>query len=628
MGRIHLLKDSIINKIAAGEVVERPASVLKELLENSIDAGATKITVDLKDGGKSRITVKDNGHGMDLEDCCLATKRHATSKIQDVDDLFHVNSMGFRGEALASINSVSKLSFCTRSSEAAEGFKIHMEHEEFKDPISWQGPQGTSITVEDLFYNVPARAKFLKSETTELAHCMELIQRIAMAMPNVGLELINNGKQRFHAPAYSGETKNLSDKFGEKCLRNRASILWDNDIVSQLVYGSDENKFGAFEGLFSPPGLEKATSKNILSFVNKRWVKDKTIRYGILRGYQSHLLKGRYPLSIGFFSCDPSLVDVNVHPAKTELRFQYAGEVQSLISLTIRKTIREGSWAAPESPDEISLSQENSILSRNAEPLGERSNFLRSPTNFAENSVAPKASWQISNSRPSLGNTGAKKDNSFSESNNRESQNRPKPTPTLNQGIPWDHLKYIGSFQKCYLLFEGEQNLLAVDQHAFHERILFEKLQNDKSLLLESQRLLVPEIIDITAETAEFLGDHSEILKDAGFHMIVVDHHSLEVRAVPSLLVGKSLDHIFAELAKIEQNFTDPIEIPQILSEHLLATIACHAALRAGEDLEETEINSLIAEAKTVDFYHNCPHGRRVFKWFSKHNVEQWFDRI
>ena len=632
MGRIHLLEDHIINKIAAGEVVERPASVVKELLENSLDAGSSKIEIELEEGGKKRITIRDDGSGIPVEDVPLALTRHATSKISSDEDLFQVSSMGFRGEALASIASISRLSLGSRQSGADEGVKLVVEGGNIEtEAHPWNGPVGTSITIENLFYNVPAREKFLKSPNTEFSHCLELVQSLAISRPEVGFSLTHNGKEKFRtSPNHISADEPQKKRIGEEVLRERLGEVWGADIAKNLIYIVEENQYGSVEALVSPPGVEKATSRQMLSFVNRRWVKDKTLRYGLLRGYQSHLLKGRFPVAVVLFSCDPGLVDCNVHPAKTELRFQYSGEVQGLLAMGVRNGIRGLSWANPVDEKTQSVnSSERSMehLSTGVPSMPEETKaYRRSETAEFVVPSPPSApfSRKTLNVPEKLAHTNAHPLTSVQPTFSFADKAPSKP---LHEAIPWDALRYLGCYSRCYLLFDGGEHLLAVDQHAFHERILFEKLLSDRNLLLTAQPLLVPEVVDVSNQACEFLDQNNQFLNNSGFQFKKCGDNAIEVFAVPSILTGRSFELLFEDLAKPANQQAEGELIGSALSHHTLATLACHSAVRAGEELSLEELKLLIKDARSVDFYHNCPHGRRVFRWFSKSTVEAWFDR-
>ncbi len=758
MANIHVLNDELINKIAAGEVVERPASVVKELVENAIDAGSQNIKVSLKDGGRQLIQVQDDGVGMEAADARLALKRHTTSKLQHADDLFQVTTMGFRGEALASISSVSRLTLQTQTRAAESGIRLLVEDGQTQE-LAWQGPVGTSITIADLFYNVPARKAFLKTGAAEFAACHEYMQALALSMPSLGFTLLHNDKEIFSVGALP---TNDSWPRGEKALRGRAQALFGEALVTPLLYVQSADRYARVEGLISAPGQDKGSAKYIFTFVNQRWVRDKLLRYGILRGFHSHLLKGKFPIAFLALDIDAALVDVNVHPAKAELRFQYGNEVQNAIAVTIRDALRQKSWAeapaasagrverSPEgnlpstplpvdfdlllgsteaaapmqtppaplpsqpvlrseaptpSPSssragaEIGTSSRNgssspqqgvdratagakeapqSSLSHSRESAARTSQgdgikrtvmsfdaqapqafeapqlaskspaygsqspssfpqelTTKSPANASPGAASSPRAYpapQLSTMSPAHASPNAySSPQAYPQVSTKSSSTAPPSPPSIfageftpkNQGetIPWDELQYIGAFARCFLLFEYKDQLLAVDQHAFHERVLYERLASDPQLLKSTQPLLMPEVLEFSpTETAE-LKQEQERFRRLGIHYEVISPSEIELRAVPSLLTNKdfsSLIHaLLAGASRAEE-----------LSHDVLASLACHAAVRAGEDLPEGELKTLLAQARTVDFYHNCPHGRRVFRWWKQSQVAAWFDRL
>ena len=678
MGSIRLLEDDVINKIAAGEVVERPASVVKELVENALDAGATDIEISLELGGIRSIVVTDNGAGMTAEDAALAMRRHATSKIRGADDLFKISTMGFRGEAIASIAAVSHFSLatCTGTEPAGQGgVKLLGPTAGTPEPLPrpWNGPRGTTIAVENLFHNMPVRAKFLKSPATEFSHCLELIHAFALAQPHVGFTLRHNGREQLRLAAVPS---NDLPGFGAAVLQERGLSILGNDGPA-LIYVQASGRFGELEALISPPGVEKATGKSIFTFANGRLVKDKVLRYGILRGYHSHLLKGRFPVVLLHLRCDPALIDVNVHPAKTEVRFQYPDEVQNLIALAIRGALRSGAWAAPELVAQpLAQHRELGDLGTATAPFAADGRSRPNTTVFPDLAGAdfpgsaflrpsaaaytpqPSDLSLMRPSRPVQPPVQARPSiRSFGGAATTSSNSQwPAATPvvdkagidrllagfteqidhdeatgnaTCNSGIDWDQLEYLGAFDRCYLMFAQKQQLLVIDQHAFHERILFERLVADASLLAQSQRLLVPEALELSpTEVAQLLHRAPE-LKRRGFDFKSEGPTTLLVTAVPTLLAGRDLSALFSELA---QDLTiapgsEPTASNAEMTRLILATAACHAAVRAGEELPPAELRQLLAQARKVDFMHNCPHGRRVFKWWSNQQVAQWFDR-
>ena len=651
MSKVHLLEDELINKIAAGEVVERPASVLKELVENAIDAGATDVRVELIDGGKELISVSDNGEGMNREDAEMCIKRHATSKIRSADDLFNVATMGFRGEALASISSVSKFCIQTRQKDGV-GTKLDFDDKGMR-LSDWSGNFGTTITVSELFYNVPARKSFLKASQTEYSHCLEYITSLALSLPEVGITLIHNGREQFRVTAVPYEKDDWM--IGETPFRQRVTDVLSKKYDGDFLYTKIEDKFGYVEALISPPGHEKGSSKFLYTYVNGRWVKDKTLRYGILRGYHSHLLKGKFPVCVLHVHIDPSIVDVNVHPAKAELRFQYASELQNIIAQAIRTKLRDSSWA--ESPkenydphkvassfafstpkkefnDSFDLASERSGASSHSKtssmsfdgpssfksPSSSSSSF-RSPVRSYETSGKVSDSERFAANFSTMETVKTEEYNPAIMSSFQTTQAEPE-----NEAIPWSELRYMGAYSKCYLFFEHGNRMLVLDQHAFHERVLYERLKNDKDQLCRKQACLVPELLQYSETEVSYLESRREEIEDFGFSWDKISDNEIEVTSVPSLLVGKDIEGVFCQLAKSNDEGIQLNSTTEIMH-GLLSTMACHAAVRSGEELPDAELDYLLKEAETVDFYHNCPHGRRVFKWWKKSQIESWFDR-
>lgn len=625
--KIKVLRDEVINKIAAGEVVERPASIVKELVENALDAGATRIKIDLEEGGKKSLVITDNGKGITKEDLPLSVVRHATSKIGSLEDLFSVGSMGFRGEALASISSVSHFSLVSKKKGEKKAYKLSFKEGAGTPEIeNWAHPEGTTISVTDLFYNVPVRLKFLRSAQTEFSHCLEMIQALSLANPHQTFILTHNGKEKFLASSETSSEKKINSFIGEKTLRTRVAYLFGKEVSDKLLYVTSSSDYLKMEALIAPPGLDKAISKAMFTFVNGRWVKDKVLRYGILRGYHSHLLKGRYPHAFCYLTLSPELVDVNVHPSKTELRFQYADEVQGQMARTIRDALRKEAWASSQTENHLSVSSKGPA-SFSFEPRSQPSSSL----SFSS-SARPRSSFAlnpepIASRKPVFSSPVS----SFASSTSLESiPSRPdflaESTPPKEEKLSWvnwEEAQYVGTVAKCYLIFEVKEKLLFVDQHAFHERILYEKLCLDKKLLLTAENLLIPETLSLEASTVASLLEKKEALEMLSFSFEKISEEEIEVLRIPSLLNNRNLSEVFCELSEKEKDSCTMDEVHHLL----LATIACHSAVRAGEVLSLDKIERLKEEAKEVDFSANCPHGRRVFKWFSGNEMKAWFDR-
>ncbi|MGE0173058.1 MAG: DNA mismatch repair endonuclease MutL [Oligoflexales bacterium] len=635
MAEISVLEDALIDKIAAGEVIERPASVIKEIVENAVDARATRIEIDLEEGGSRLISVQDNGRGIMADDLPFAVKRHATSKIKNLNDLFQIRTLGFRGEALASIAAVSRLSIKTRHIEEETGNKLEID-ETGCQITPWNGKAGTCVTIRDLFYNVPARKKFLKTKNLEYAYCLEMIRALALSYPKVAFNIRHDGKEIGfwdHDGLPSEGEQNLK---GEEALLTRLSaILPDGSGLKDYLYLSAKGRYCSIEALISPPGIEKHNAKHLYTFVNDRYVKDKNLRYSVLRGYHSHLLKGKFPVAVLYVYTDASLIDVNVHPAKTEVKFQYEGEVQNFIASAISQKIRERKWVLPSSPDsswEPVVSPVESPKERVGATAWE--NLVSRPRTATFRSSEPDP-VRIAWSPQTEGGGDAPIFSQLRQGYVGRGQDQESPPARVVASaqktvsdIPWNELRFMGSFAKCYLFFEYGEQLLAVDQHAFHERILYESLAGNREMLTSSQALAVFETVVLSPGQVSLLVANKDALVALGFDVAPVGQDTIEVRAVPAILTGRNLDAALQGIAATLEASSGTSPSPRELNHDILASIACHSAVRSGEVLGEDDLETMLIEARNVDFYHNCPHGRRVFKWLSRSEVGKWFDRI
>lgn len=649
MNRIQLLDDNLINKIAAGEVVERPASVVKELVENSLDAGATKISVELQEGGRKRILISDNGCGMSAEDAVKSLLRHATSKIKNAEDLFNLQTMGFRGEALASISAVSRFTLMTCEHGGGQGVKIQTDGGSAIEKSPWQSAGGTTIICDDLFFNVPVRQKFLKSAQAEYGAVVELMQALALAHPSVDFTLIHNGKEVLRAPSVESQSGDPS----ERALRARFAQVMKGDAGLGMIYTKSDCAYASMVALISAPGVERGSAGDMFLFVNGRWIKDKSLRFAVLRGYHSHLLRGKYPVVAVFLNVDAGLVDANVHPAKTEVRLQYAQEIHAMIATAVREGLRRGDWAAESSVAHLgrptrdvasgALDEEVflSTPKTSSDPVvtsPHRGNLWSEPVARGSTSGSPFRSGGGKTPEPARWRDVTPSHDVFSAPATRplfddipESSTNISPAVAATQTVPWSELRYLGSIADCYLLFShGDRasgaRLLGVDQHAFHERVLYERLTRNQDLLKSSQALLVPEGIGLSPRETSALRELKPQLEANGFRFDVLDDDTVEVRAVPVILAKSDLQSLLESLARRGSGDL-PLENNVGLAHDILATMACHGAVRAGEKLGENELKILINEARDVDFFHNCPHGRRVFKWWDEAQIARWFDR-
>ncbi len=654
---IHILDESVINKIAAGEVVERPASVVKELVENAIDSGASSLNIEIEDGGLKKISVKDNGSGVYFEDFNLLLKRHATSKISSPNDLFNIHSMGFRGEALSSIASVSKFQFMSSKAKGTGTSLSSLGGAETKIRPWMAHTQGSEVIVADLFFNLPVRLKFLKDPPREFSQINEWCTNLSLTRPDLDIRLTHNQKEKFHYPACLKPLKKGEHYFGEDALKERAQQVLGTELASKLLYNQQESELAHMEALFSPPGYEKLVGKFMVQSVNSRLVKDQLVRFGILRGYYSHLLKGHFPICILRMNVEPALVDVNVHPTKTELRFQYEKELQGQISRLIKDKLKEASWAdgindfhqVKETEDKTRLAPSHwgpikmpnfSTLKTFISPNFGRKDQLKTPviktpiTAHSEQQSAQPSSTDTDIEEKRTTSDEPSQDTSKSPNNlvhytennsEKESLLGLESLDTHNLEFNLHELEYLGTLFKCYWLFESRHKMVLVDQHAFHERILYEKMHTNQSYFKDqSQGLLVPFSIEIDAEEAHLFLAHKKDFINLGLHGSLVGESTLEITHIPAILMNRDLSTFLHDLFK--KHKTDQIE--HGLLPHLVATTACHGAIKAGEVLSFEELKILFKEAESVDFYYNCPHGRRVFKTFKKSEVYGWFDRV
>jgi DNA mismatch repair protein MutL len=656
---IHKLPDHVINQIKAGEVVERPVSVVKELLENSLDAGADEVEVELIDGGRQLIKIADNGCGMAPDDALLALERHATSKISQSDDLLELSTFGFRGEALPSIAAVSDFTLRTRRQADSAGTEIRMRSGELTGPQVCAMPSGTEIAVRDLFESIPARRKFLRSTATEFGHIHELVQAMTLAYCKVGFRLTHNGREVFRVTASETPAERFKAVLGAE--------------AAEYIPVSFEKGAFRLEGFVQKPDCARPVPRYFMTFVNGRLVKDRIVRNGVLAGYTGLVMKGLVPACVLFVSVDPRMLDVNAHPNKTEIRFTDPALVQDLVTLALQSDVRKSTQNQMLS----TLPTSETIVRVPAEMRrGEWSPFeLRQPsvsdTSFRQPSVSDTSFRQPSVSetsfrQPSHSNT------SFRQAQPFESTAKVQPqkfslqmtsaAPVQTSTVPSENTlldaTYLGQFKNCYLLFQSADDLLVVDQHAYHERILFEELalRIEGEHGLARQSLLAPMIIPVPPSAAEVLKEEEEALRRLGFEIEVLNSdRSVALHSLPTQVDVTHASELFDDITarilavrgfqqsdahplirkahRLSQEWLDAGVRPANLSRreifHLhLATVACHSAVRSGDPLDPELVRRLLQRGDGVDFFAHCPHGRPVWRRWTAHDVAQWFSRI
>ena len=611
-----MLPESLVNKIAAGEVVERPASVVKELLENSLDAGAGRVVIEIEAGGKRLVRVSDDGEGMSADDALLAIERHATSKLKNEADLFAICSLGFRGEALPSIASVSRLWLRTRDRDSELGTAVRVEAGVVREVKKEAMAQGTCVEVRSLFFNVPARRKFLKSVETELGHITELVDKLAFACPGTSLELIHQGKTMLAAPAASR-------------LEDRARQILDRELAARLLPVAREFKdsLGSgtllVKGLVSPPDLTFSTTRHLYLYINRRYVRDKLLTHSILEAYRTLIPKMRYPAVILFLEMPASEVDVNVHPTKLEVRFPAAANIYQAVIDTIHPALMAGPrlFLQPEkSQDEHKARVEQAT----EKFFQNRKRFRLEPPPFQPKISALDKSPE---ERKNTADWTAKyREEKLSAQLETEKPNERPVTPSPSQEI-FSSLRIIGQFHSNYLLLESEDSLIVIDQHAAHERLNFEKLKNwHQSHELGRQSLLFPEVVELDFQQAQVLNQNLELLDSIGFEVQPFGGNSFLVKATPALLGSLELGPLFADLADELSELGKISSIDQRL-ENLFAVVACHCSVRAGQPLSEREIQSLLSELERNPFPGQCPHGRPALWKIPLKEIEKKFSR-
>ena len=598
---ISILPDHVINKIAAGEVVERPASVVKELIENSLDAGATDITIDIEQAGNRLIRIADNGCGMSREDAYLAFERHATSKIASDADLESVRTMGFRGEALSSIASVSHVRLLTAERGAPSGTLVEMEGGKRKAASDAAAPQGTSIEISHLFFNTPARLKFLKSPTTEFSHILTAVSRQAMARPAVRFRLTHNKKPVLDLPSSQG-------------LQERTFQLYGSEIAENLVAFVDERDAVRIEGLLGRAGFSRADKTYQDFYVNRRAVKNPSLAHALYSAYGDMLMRDRHPVAFISIDIDPALVDVNVHPAKAEVRFRNQSQIHDLVREVIRGGLRaQGVISQPSSltePDAASGVREalsDYFATRpSTTPVPEQGRFSHL--------------------------FGRRKSDGESNRSSAESavygQNEPAPVQHQFAGLPNHGLFPLAQVHDSFILAQSREGMVIIDQHAAHERVLFEKLQDQFSGgHVELQHLLVPDQLELGPAQGGLLAEYLPELGKLGLVVEDYGNNTFMIKAVPALLAGMDCKRLILDLLD-EMNVHGRSRKMDELRSEILSVMACHPAIKVHRRLDIREMERLIADLFQCRMPHTCPHGRPTMIKFSMDEIKKLFKRI
>ncbi|MEI7686237.1 MAG: DNA mismatch repair endonuclease MutL [Planctomycetota bacterium] len=609
--RIRQLPMSVINKISAGEVIERPASVVKELLENSLDAGATRVDIDVELGGIELIRVVDNGHGIGRDDLQLAFANHATSKLAHADDLFQIQTLGFRGEALSSIGGIAQVTMQSRPHDQPVGAEISCHGGDLSPVRLWNGAAGTRIEVRHLFFNTPVRRKFMKSPSTEMGHLCEVVTRMALAQPGLHLTLRNNGKIVYEVPASAG-------------LVERIGLFFGPEIRDQLYEIDARQGLNHLYGFVADPACDRGTAKLQYLFLNGRWIRDRALGHAMQEAFRGLLMTGRYAVTFVFLDVPVDSVDVNVHPTKAEVRFRDAQMLFSFVLATIRQR----------------LNRENLVprLQAPRAPLGDAGGFLQpppaptpsGPSLFAQAGLPSFVKRPLPEPPPRLSASSPWSETTVPADAGLAS-NEPTP-PALVDFPPAPEMPVLEpqaiQLHNAYIVLETSDGMLVIDQHALHERVLFEKFKDRiQTGTLETQRLLIPEPVDLPPDHAAKTLEHKAALAELGLGVEDFGGGTLLVTSYPAMLKRTHP----AEILKSVVDFLVTQDRPptkDILLTELLSRMACHAAVRSGDPLTAEEMSELVKLRHLASDTHHCPHGRPTALLFTRHELDKQFRRI
>lgn len=644
MSSIQLLDQNTINQIAAGEVIDRPASVVKELVENAIDAKATAITVEIKDGGISFIRITDNGNGIEKSEIPLAFLRHATSKIRTAQDLLSVSSLGFRGEALSSIAAIAEVELISKVPSALNGTRYVIEGGEEKVLEEVGAPDGTTFLVRNIFYNTPARKKFLKSPQTEAGYIADIVERIALSHPNISIRFIQNNQNKLHTS-------------GNNRLKDIVYHVYGREITSNLLDINIKNEYVSITGFIGKPLISRGNRAFENYYVNGRYIKNALLTKAIEDAYQSFLMQHKYPFTVIHFQIDSELLDVNVHPAKMELRIQNGEQMYQFVVKAIQDTLLQ-----KELIPEVQIEEKKTALKEEAN----KNSSVRPPEPFETNRIQKEITQKhkiqeanknmVNSSAPDWNNSEMIKETGAymaKQEENKEALNKIKThqkeiekpfsskeskkiEPSAQMNLFEDKLlsktsrskhRIIGQLFNTYWLVEFQDKLFIIDQHAAHEKILYEKIMHSlKMKEFTSQFMNPPLVISLTTKEEELLHKYQKYFKEIGFEIEEFGGKEYAIRAVPDNLFGIAKKEIFIEML---DSLSEEIktENRQAVLEKI-ASMSCKAAVKGNHRLSEQEANSLIDQLLELDNPYNCPHGRPTIISMSKYEIEKKFKRI
>lgn len=602
---IEMLPLEIQNQIAAGEVVERPAHLVKELVENSLDAGASEVSIDFSEGGR-RVFVSDNGKGMSLKDLPKSLQRFATSKIFNAEDLWKLTTFGFRGEALASIASVAKMRMKSRTRDSQASYEINNSFGAIDKPVEVSGEVGTSIWVSELFENVPARLKFLKSESAEHTQIKNTLKALALSHSNVTFRVLENGQLTFLWPATNSPKERVQQ------------IL----EIKNLFEGKAERGGVQARVVFASPDQVAKTSKNIWLFAQNRWVQDRTMQAAVMEAYRNLLMHGEFPQAVVWVETIPDQVDVNIHPTKSQVKFLDPSLVFRAVQAALREELEKAPWikSTPKNDTIDSSSQTHTGTGLELENIPQQQISMRDSSLERTQSRQKEWTWPPQNNFEKLKINFSQAPDVITSDGKRA---RPEP-PTQQY---WSLFEVLGQAHHTYILAQDQEKLILVDQHAAHERVAFEKLMKAwKTGQIETQEFLFPLAVDMSSEKIELIEKNALILQNLGIHFEKMGPQTLGIRSCPSLIKESVLAQEIVRLGQelIDQGGSGAID--QVVTD-LCARMACHSVVRAGQALSHPEMKSLLESMDEFPLSSYCPHGRPVCVEFPYQQLEKDFGR-
>ena len=609
MSKIRVLADHVANQIAAGEVVERPASVAKELVENSIDAGATRITIEIEAGGRRLLKVSDDGEGMVRDDAVLAFERHATSKIRETEDLGAIGTLGFRGEALASIASVARVELTTCIEGASAATRVGIDGGRMRDVKDAAHPRGTTIAVRDLFFNIPARRKFLRSEATETYHLTNLVTHYALAHPEIAFTFINNGREVVRAAPAKDLRERAYQIFGQEFLENLLEVNGGDAQVARVT------------GYVSAPRDRRTSRDSQYLFVNRRFVRDRMIGRSLSEGYRSILPHGVYPAALLFIETPLEEVDVNVHPAKTEVRFRRSAAVADAVREAVKAALASASYVPPPEPEPIATATA-AVSFIAPQP---RIEFVpppppppRPPVEASGEEIARDIEVMIQSAQSYQSAKSA-----FPPLNSAEKLAREVTPESLSTNI-----RPLGQLEESFIIATDDEGLLLIDQHVAHERVLFDKYRAlEAERRTESQQLLVPETFDLTPAQAAVFDDLVPELEKYGFELMRLSGRTVAVKAIPADLPSGEARNMLAELLDTV-DAEKKSSARETLRDEIAASLACHAAIKVNMSLAPEKMRWLIDRLLQTSSPTTCPHGRPIILRLTTRDILKGFHRV